>query len=151
MITDGPKTYEDVLKAIDSYKVKFRRPELPDLEFSKLLALFPEDYGLNGATLTWIDPWPNGERQGVYFVFGQALKLLYIGKASMRRGIGSRLAQWFQFAPDRGCKVVHPGWSEMPRFIATLAVPVGMGFEAPAIEEYLITQLLPPDNGVGVG
>jgi hypothetical protein len=43
----------------------------------------------------------------------------------------------------------HSGWSQPPRFFYAVAVPEQMPFEAPALEEFLIGRLQPPDNSVG--
>jgi hypothetical protein len=145
-----PKTLTDVLEALNHYKSHFRRDGLVPLEFSGLQALFPELESAPEVTSKWPEAWPFGNRQGVYFVFGSQARLLYIGKASMRHPVGARLSSWFQYAkPSGGCKVVHNGWSEPPRFIAVIAVPEGMAFEAPALEEFLIERLSPPDNVKG--
>lgn len=142
-----PKTLRDVLEALNHYKAHFRRDGLLPLEFSGLQALFPELESAPEVTSKWPEAWPFGSRQGVYFVFGSQIRLLYIGKASMRHPVGARLSCWFKYdRPGSGCKVVHSGWSELPRFVAVLAVPDGMAFEAPALEEFLIERLSPPDN-----
>ena len=148
-MTNGSHTsLVDIIEVLNHYKAHFRRESLPPLKpISGLYALFPELESAPEVTAKWPDAWPDGGFQGVYFVFGTQLRLLYIGKASMRHQIGARLSFWFKYArPDRSCKVVHTGWSEQPRFVATLAVPDGMAFEAPALEEFLIERLSPPDN-----
>ena len=147
MAKSDHKNLTDVLNALDYYKGHFRRENLPPFELSGLQALFPTLESAPEVTSKWPEAWPFGWRQGVYFIFGSQVRLLYIGKASMRHQIGARLSTYFRYAqPDRSCKVVHAGWSEQPRFIATLAVPAGMAFEAPALEEFLIERLSPPDN-----
>jgi hypothetical protein len=141
------KNLTDIAEALNYYKENFRRQNLPPFEFSGLYALFPKLELAPEATSKWPDAWPFGWRQGVYFIFGSQVRLLYIGKASMRHPIGGRLSFYFQYArPDKSCRVVHAGWSEQPRFLATLAVPESMAFEAPALEEFLIERLSPPDN-----
>src|ERR1041385_4534975 len=135
--------------AVNYYREHFRRQDLPPLEeISGLLALFPNVEIAPEVTSRWPEPWPCVSRQGVYFIFGSRVRLLYIGKASMSAAIGSRLSHWFLYSrPDGGCKVVDPSrWSEEPRFVAALPVPEGMAFEAPALEEFLIDRLSPPDN-----
>ena len=137
----------DVIEAINYYKTHFRRESLPPLEFSGLQALFPELELVAEVTSRWPEAWPFGWRRGVYFIFGTQIRLLYIGKASMGHPVGARLSSYFQYArPAKSCTVVHAGWSEQPRFVAALAVPEGMSFEAPALEEFLIERLSPPDN-----
>jgi hypothetical protein len=144
------KNLADVVEALNHYKTHFRRENLPEFEFSGLQALFPELELAPEVTSKWPEAWPHGWCQGVYFIFGSQVRLLYIGKASMRHPIGGRLSCYFQYArPGNGCRVVHAGWSEPPRFVAALAVPKGMAFEAPALEEFLIERLSPPDNVKG--
>ena len=145
-------TISDVRQALKTYIDCYRRPDLPPLELSQLYDLGtgseipPEDIGSK-----WPDPWPNGWSKGVYFIFGSSGSLLYVGKASLNQGIGSRLGAWFQYENDeaRSCKVVHPNWSESPRYVMTLPVTDEMSFEAPALEEYFIRTLHPTDNTIG--
>ena len=44
-------------------------------------------------------PWPNADRPGVYFIFGQNMELLYVGKASW---LGRRLGDYFKWLAGRG-------------------------------------------------
>jgi hypothetical protein len=144
----GDLMLEPVKCALEEYQAKYRRPGLPELELSGLYALFPEQ-GPPAAGLAWRwpDPWPNGWRKGVYLLFNGSGRLLYVGKASMNNFIGSRLSSHFHTDHStKACKVAAPGWSEQPVYLATLAVPEEMSFEAPALEEYLIERLAPSDN-----
>jgi excinuclease UvrABC nuclease subunit len=113
------------------------------------MALFPELELAPEVSLKFENPWPLCMSQGVYFIFGSGVRLLYVGKASMGSCIGARLSSHFLGTGPKGCRVVNPYWSEEPRFVASLAVPEGMAYEAPALEEYLIAQLSPPDNTYG--
>jgi excinuclease UvrABC nuclease subunit len=85
----------------------------------------------------------------VYLIYSED-RLLYVGTASK---LGPRLADYFQYDFPGGkgnqCKVVHSGWTEMPRHVVTIAVPEASRFEASALEEYLIGELRPCDNTVG--
>lgn len=134
-------------EALQQYRNQFRRLNLPEWERGELLALFP-DKSLGKATKTWKDPWPFGDRAGVYFVFDRDMKLLYIGKASMNSCMGARLSSWF-YGPVTGTCSVQGQWSNEPFFVQTLAMPENMRFEAPALEEYLIDCLHPPENTAG--
>jgi hypothetical protein len=137
----------DLNDALKHYEEHIRRQNLPPFELSGLQALFPELEPSPDPALDWPKAWPFGDRQGVYFIFGSAFRLLYVGKASMRHRLGDRLSSYVQYErPAMTCRVVHLGWSQQPRFVATLAVPDKMSFEAPALEEYLIQTLSPPDN-----
>ncbi len=70
----------------------------------------------------------------------------------MSNTFGRRLGGYFSYAKDKkGCKVNHMGWSYSPKYVVTIAVPINMSFEAPALEEYLINELNEelPDNTIG--
>lgn len=135
-------------KAVEEYAASYRRADLPQMEVSRPYALFPdEEEPQLEVAWRWPEPWPNGLSRGVYFVLARGGGLLYVGKASIKATIGSRLAHWFQTEKaTQACKVVHPGWTDKPMYVATLAVADDMSFEAPALEEYLIQKLSPPDN-----
>jgi excinuclease UvrABC nuclease subunit len=83
----------------------------------------------------------------------EQLGVCYVGKASMGNCIGSRLSSYFGYESetDRRCKIYHrEGWTEKPRYVMCVAVPEDSPFEAPALEEFLIRELAPPDNKRGV-
>src|SRR4051812_19255536 len=82
---------------LHEYVAKYRRPELPPIEVSGPLDLFPEESCAPNLTprLTWRDPWPHGDRPGVYLIYSADCQLLYIGKASMNRSLGHRLYDYF--------------------------------------------------------
>jgi excinuclease UvrABC nuclease subunit len=114
--------------------------------------LYPgeENSGVSVAS-GWPKEYPNSSRKGVYAIFGRTGKLLYIGKASMNHYIGSRLGAYFRYEKlTRACEPIHNGWRERPSYIATVAVPDNMSFEAPALEEYLIQRLNPSHNAMGL-
>lgn len=127
---------------IDTYHRTYRHPSLIEPQVSGLYSLFPHERPGSSHELCWPKTWPNADRPGVYLIFSKELELLYIGKAAV---IGSRLGVYFQYDHDglRGCKVVHD-WSVPPALVVTVAL--GEAFEAPSLEEYLITELNPPDN-----
>ena len=138
---------EKVIHALEEYKTKYRRSDLPDLRLSGLYALFPDEAQKVAAAHRWSDMWPHSDEAGVYF----SGRLLYIGKASMDHRIGNRLSFYFGSDSINGkCVVVHEGqWHERPMYVAAAAVPQDMKFEAPALEEYLIATLNPCDNHKG--
>jgi len=139
---------EAVKRALDEYETKYRRPGLPGLRRSGLYALFPDEVRTVDVESAWNAQWPYSEEAGVYFIFGGSGRLLYIGKASMNHCIGGRLSIYF--GSDRAtkrCRIVNEeGWSERPMYVATVAVPQNMKFEAPALEEYLIATLDTANN-----
>jgi excinuclease UvrABC nuclease subunit len=139
---------KQIREALEEYKEKYRKPGLPDLVLSEPYDLTPDVKDAQFACKSqWNDTWPNSTRRGVYFILSATGRLLYVGKASMDNVIGDRLSDYFETdATTKRCRIVHDAWSEAPRFVATVAVPVEMGFEAPALEEFLIEGLAPTDN-----
>jgi|SRR5271157_493409 len=144
---------KEVLDAIEKYKSKYRRQNLPALELSGWYDLFPEAPSNFNVEASWspTSPWPHGERAGVYFIFGDEGSLLYVGKASVGC-IGARLDSYFGYErATKACRIIEPkAWSHRPRYVAALAVPEDMKFEAAGIEEFMIRELRPPLNTVGL-
>ncbi len=136
-------------EAVAEYTLRYRREDLPSLEFGGPLDLFPTEPLPHGITtpFTWEHPWPSGWRAGVYLIYNINLELLYVGKASMNRNLGQRLYEYF--GGGSVCLPRDP-WPEPPRFVITIAVPEAMPFEAPALEEYLIGTLRPTYNTHGM-
>lgn len=142
---------EDVRHAIKEYKETYRRQDLPGLELSGLYALFPDEATTPDVVSRWNDKWPLCERCGVYFIFGRSGRLLYVGKASMKSSIGYRLSTYFQCdKPTGGCRLLYTVVTEKPMYVAALAVPADMPFEAAGLEEFLIRRLRPCDNVRGM-
>lgn len=142
-----PNAYT-AMKAVLEYSRDFRRQDLPTLEVSELYDLFPDRE--HPVSPCWPeDYFPNAERAGVYFFFDERLNLLYVGKASMSNCLGNRLGAYFKYEEDgKTCRVIHE-WSANLKYLATVAVPPEMPYEAPALEEFLISRLKPPDNSRG--
>lgn len=143
-------TLEDLEASLARYSTEFRHPSQCQLVMSKIYDLFPETGSLINVPVEskWPDPWPNAESPGIYAMLDEDLFVRYIGKASMKSSIGRRLSLYFIYedrAKNKRCKLSHPeGWLAFPRFV--VSVPVSLSFEAPSIEEFLILQLLPPEN-----
>jgi len=98
----------------------------------------------------WPEEWPNAGRSGVYLIFGEDRDLLYVGKASMSNSLGARLSSYFGYDENKvHCKVCHKSWHKKPCYIVSVAVPENMLFEAPALEEFLISKLPIPENTRG--
>ena len=96
--------------------------------------------------------WPHAECQGVYCIFSDEGKLLYVGKASMTGTIGSRLSChfWKTKAPNKKYEFdgTVEGWGGHP---SKLFVRVtSESWEAPSLEEFLIKKLRPSGNVRGV-
>jgi hypothetical protein len=137
-----------VRQCLDQYQEKYRRAGLPELELRGLYALFPDDDPYDAVESRWNDEYPNADRKGVYLIFGRTGTLLYVGKASLGSSIGGRLGT--HFAGTKQCRLLSADWTERPAYVATIAVPPDMSFEAPALEEYLIRSLSPRDNRLGL-
>lgn len=143
----------DVREKLNVFKNEFRLEKLR-LEISDWYSLFPttKDNDLDKHQKQWPEIYPHAEKKGVYLIFNENKELIYIGKASMNNNIGKRLGSHFSYESDKvTCKINH-SWSSSPKYIITIAVPDGMSFEAPALEEYLITEFADslPDNAIGV-
>ena len=136
-----------IKQCLDEYQTKYRRPGLPDLELRGMYALFPEEGLFDFVESRWNDEYPNADRKGVYLIFGRSGTPLYVGKASMGASIGGRLGTYF--AGNKECRLLSTDWTERPTYVATVAVPQGMSFEASALEEYFIKCLKPCDNKLG--
>lgn len=132
-------------EATNEYVTRYRRSDVPPLEALGPLDLFPSQPALGDITppFTWENPWPFGDRAGVYFVYSASFDLLYVGSSQR---LGARLS--YHFTAGHEC-VIWETWSQPPRYIINVAVPVDMPFEAPALELYLIRTLQPPDNTHG--
>jgi hypothetical protein len=140
-----PNAYS-AMKALLEYSRSFHRQDLDALELSELYDLHPDPK--NPRAPSWPAPFPNSDRAGVYMFFDDKLNLLYVGKASMNNNLGNRVGAYFKYADDKTCLTRHE-WSAPLKYVATIAVPDNATFEAPALEEYLITRLNPPDNTHG--
>jgi len=141
-------TFEEARRVIAEYEREFRNPSRPPLSVSAPYDLFPKTTEQANA---WPGSYPQAARRGVYLIGDDEMNVLYVGKASMSNTIGGRLSAYFSYAEDRGCRIKHPSWSKAPRFVVTVAVPYDAPFEAPALEEFLLGAISPPDNTRGVG
>jgi len=141
--------------ALERYTATLRRPDLPPLEISGVYVLFPGTSTVSSEPEVgrWPDdPWPFAARCGVYLFFDASHELVYVGKASWGP-IGARLENYFKRAPDGSCHVVHDrpgGWRTRPEYLMVVAVPEALPFEAAALEGFLIRELRPRDNTIGV-
>ncbi|MCZ6743984.1 MAG: GIY-YIG nuclease family protein [Alphaproteobacteria bacterium] len=131
-----------IASALRDYERKYRGPGHGKLEVSK-----PYDLKTD-----WPDRWYLAAEQGVYLIFDENKHLLYVGKASMESNLGARLSSYFQYDPNNRNKCItnprHDWGADKPRYVQAIAVEEP--FEAPALEEYIISQLKPPANTRGV-
>lgn len=139
----------EFLNEVEQYTLHWRRDGLPAYNISGTYDLFPEvPSGVEKIEHKWPDTWPNSSSAGVYAVFDEGMKLLYVGKSSMSSYLGARLGSYFGFTPERTCRVNH-NWAVKPKYLITVAVPNASTWEAPALEEFLIKRLNPPLNRNG--
>jgi hypothetical protein len=143
-------TLDDLKKEINVYTNKYRNPDLELFRESGLYDLFPEDNEDNPLVIAkWPEPFPHLKEAGVYAFLTKELEILYIGKASMNHGLGYRLGTYCGYDENRNCKLIHE-WKGEPRYIYTVAMPKDSKFEAPALEEYLISRISTPNNKAGI-
>jgi len=126
-------TYSDLKEAIDKFNADFPRPDLKII----LEELSP---------IVTKQMWQNADKPGLYFLFDQDQTLQYIGKASFGSNIGVRIGERFS-TKDYRCLVPK---FEAVNLLTTIALPRDRAFEASAIEEFLIADMKPPLNTVGV-
>jgi hypothetical protein len=133
---------------IDRFCDSFRPAGLPEFHLGIPLDLYPERQPLERLSpiLTWADQWPYHDYPGVYSLFDEQFDILYIGKASMGRCLGKRLYEYFGSAEI--CIPKHD-WLLPVRYVVNTSCVKGFAFEAPALEEYLISRISPKLNGVG--
>lgn len=143
-------TLSEVFITISRYSEKYRHTDCPLLEISEKYDLFPSKNVDGDNCLGWPDTFPFAARQGVYLISDENERVLYVGKASLNQTLGIRLSSYFKYGPDQSCHI-NDKWSKDPRYLITIAVPVDMAFEAPAVEEYLIKIYADdlPDNTQG--
>lgn len=133
------KKLDKLKEIINKMNNDYPRPKMEPLAISELYDLAND----------WPKKeWPNSKQAGVYVFLDQNLNMLYVGKASCSNNIGSRLGGYFKYGENIQTKTKDP-LHEIVRYVITVAVPEDHSFEAPAIEEFLITNLHPPLNKLG--
>ena len=93
--------------------------------------------------------FPFARERGCYVFYSEKYEMLYIGKASQRNSLGSRIASYFRW--DLCHTIIEPrhsGWTSAPRYVQTIRTH--KSFEAPSLEEFLIIELDPVDNTSGL-
>ena len=133
----------DLNVELEHYCAQLRRSDWPKLEMSGLYDLYPSSDD-TACEYHWPDDWPFVDSPGVYFVFDADMQVLYIGKASLNSWFGNRLSTYFRYGDHKECVVQNSdSWKGVPRFVAVIPIEAEYKFEAPALEEYLITKLKP--------
>lgn len=122
-------------KAIETYCSKYNIE--PRFELSPIYAL---------TTDNWKNSIPFHLDQGCYFFYAEDGALLYIGKASFKNDLAGRVITYFRTRPM--FELRHDGWIKAPAFLQT--VKVNFAYEAPSLEEYLIQELQPAQNKLGI-
>lgn len=147
------ETYWTFKEKIMEFLQRYRRPSILQIATSGLYDLYPDRELSKNASeapidFRWPDDYyPNAALPGVYAMFGEELKLLYVGKASGNSSVGNRLGSYFTYSENKECNFCHSSWK--PRFIATATIDREFRFEAPSLEEYLIRELSPRWNTQG--
>jgi len=143
-------TFIDLQNVLKVYCAQLRRNDWPELKPSEFYDLFPSiDPSISDSA--WPDTYPHVEKPGVYIIFDSEQCVLYIGKASWSSSFGARLSTYFGFGKSNECVLRKPhSWKGNHRFLVVIPMSEKLKFEAPALEEYLITELQPKDNSIGI-
>lgn len=121
-----------VLDALQTYGETHRHPGRPALVVREL-----QTVGDSEAKGAW-EGTPPSESAGCYILFSAAGELLYVGKASHGKTVGDRLVRFRYKGSD---------WPQKPAYVRI--VEVTEPFEAPSLEEFLISILQPRFNKHG--
>ncbi len=93
--------------------------------------------------------YPNADSAGCYAIYTASDELLYIGKASNKHVMGFRLGAIWHLNADKAAYIPRGDWGgKKPQVVRT--IPVNEPHEAPSLEEFLIRELRPPCNTIGV-
>lgn len=127
LLRENFESINTVLDIVELYQKKYRHPDLVKFEiYNGLYDLYPEEPTQYTECIEsdYRNEWPHNKRAGVYLIFSNEMKLLYVGKSSV--AIGSRLYKHY-----------NSEWRmTRPRFVLVVAVPES--FEAASLEEFLI-------------
>lgn len=138
-------TLKKTKELLAEYGKLYRNPVLEPFTMSDLYDLYP-DFDSKDRYI-WPKDWPHYDSAGVYVILDEKQQVAYVGKASMGSWIAARLGTYFGKDDNGRCRLKHNTWKLEPKYVAVIPTP--NRFEAPALEEYLITELQPPDNKVG--
>ena len=130
---------EKTIKALDYLNNDFPRPRLtPTISLP-----FDTNNPWDSA------PWPNNGLPGVYIFADEKNVFVYIGKASNSNTMSGRLGEYWR--RGKNGETESKNWkSKGVRNVYTNGLPQDRPFEAPSIEEYLISKVKPERNMVGI-
>jgi len=133
----------DVELAVRNLNQAYPRPGIGPLELSSPFYLdrqYPDDYWPHRRD--WGQGPGGWDVAGVYLFFDHSGALLYVGKTY---NLAKRLSGYFKQGPNREA-VPTSEKSRGVSFVRVISLPKGHGFEAAAVESFLIQELAPPRN-----
>ena len=144
------REYNKIIIALNWQIVRFNQ-QLSKTEIKTLPLEYTRDSYLALSDMDWKkDKWPNAEKNGVYFAFGlngQGKHALYIGKASMSSSIGLRLQSHFaDYAHNRPFRMGSKEEAFEIVLVASIPLEDNISFFAPALEEFLIHEIVRMKN-----
>ena len=131
---------EELKTALIEFNNEFLGPSLKPFEPSELYDIDRD----------WPKQWPNADSPGVYFFLSSELDVLWIGKASNKNLIGSRIGTFLSADSKKPWRRENDPIPEA-QYIASIPIPKEHAFMAPALKEFLITRLQPSRNKIGTG
>ena len=139
---------EDLRSKLAEFNQKYPRPSM-DKDPPHVSEAFrlPEDWEQDRDY-----PEEAAGKPGIYLFFAENDRLEYIGKASARNNLGTRLGDYLsgkRVAPKWRPGVLAKGFGPHITSIRFIVLEASRYFEVPAIEEYLIRELQPPLNRQG--
>lgn len=131
---------EELKVVLDEFNSIYPRPNMDKLELS-------QSFDIRKDFETF---YPGTGFPGVYIISKENGEILRIGKSSCNSSLDKRLSTYYKWSKTENIGVArYAGYSDA-FIINTIIVPKNRAFEAPAIEEYLIGELNPPFNTVGL-
>ncbi len=129
----------DLQVALDELNTKYPRPGMPALHMSERY-VFQTDWPHR--------TWPGATQPGLYVFVNEHDELLYIGKASCTRALGHRLGHYFS-GRTLDTFTIADGNAAGATCVITIPLPPDHAFEAPAVEEFLLTRVATRGNKNG--
>ena len=130
-------TIEKLKEKINWYCERFKL----DLQPSDIYALYPQnnEYG-------WPAEYPNSTSAGIYAMLDNNKNVIYIGKSS---NIGYRMSNYFAYDDDKKCRLKDYR-VEGVAYLITFATMDNEKYACSSLEEFLISELSPQCNTIGV-